>query len=237
MNKLTILTAVIALLITVTSAHAGVMIADPGFDNDLTDVGSTLTQADSANFDKWVFYNDPNNQGTRKWKRPATGGNPGGYADGTFGNSTSYTRVLYQIVTDDKATTGLLDLTFDLNLKDNNAPANPVEVSVWGIVNSSSSFDLSLTGAQTMNADDGLALLLATASYTDTTGWQQQTVSNINFGTGYDLIIIGFKSNNHKEDDIVGIDNVAIGTVPEPASLALIGIGSLLVFGRKRRGA
>ena len=86
-----------------------------------------------------------------------------------------------------------------------------------------------------MNANVGDAVLLDNATYASTTGWQKQTISGIDLGvSGYDYIIIAFKSNNYGNGDIVGIDNVAF--VPEPSSFTLLGAGlaGLLMVRRRQ---
>jgi hypothetical protein len=201
----------------------------------LPGVGPDFANTDDA-LDQWVNWGitDPSN---RNWTMPGTGGDPNGYANGTFGNSTSYRRAIYQAVTDNKATTGFLDMTFDLNLVDVSPfSSNDFNVAIWGIVDSSSAFSFSTSGTAVFNANVGLAILLGSSTITtDTVGWQTQTLSNLNFGTGYDLVVIGFKSNNYDQNDTVGVDNVAVTAVPEPASLAAVGLVGLLILGRVRR--
>ena len=216
-----------------TSAQAALVINDPGFNNDFTALGkNTFTQADSANFDKWVFEDD-----TRDWARPTAGGNTGGYADGAFpGNN--YNRTMYQAVTDNKSTTGLNNMSFDLTLFDGNLTDGPLTVSVWGVETLGSTFTLS-TRVQA-GVTSGSAIILGTQQFsTNTNGWEEQLISNIDFGTGYDLVIIGFFGATYNQDapenDVLGIDNVAIAPIPEPASLALMGLGGLLVLGGRQR--
>lgn len=216
---------------TACSGLQALTITDPGFDSDFTDIGNGFTDADSANFDKWVFEDDASSL-PRRWDRLTTGGNIGGYADGAF-DGNNYNRTMYQAVTDNKATTGLQDLTFDLNLSDNSTSNGPLTVSVWGVETSGSSFSLS-TRAQD-GVTSGNAIILGTQQLSvDTSGWEGKTISDIDFGTGYDLVIIGFWSAKYNEDhpDTVGIDNVAL--VPEPGSLALLGLGGLCVLRRRR---
>ncbi len=238
MTKLATLLIAVACLMA-TKAQA-VSITDPGFSGGtFTEVNTTFTDTDNA-LDQWVNYGNSFDPDDRNWTMPATGGDPDGYADGTFGNSTSYRRAIYQAVTDDKATTGLMDMTFDLNLVDVAAfSANDFNVAIWGIVDSSSAFSFSTTGTAVFNANVGAAILLGSATYTmDTVGWQTQTLSGLDFGTGYDLVVIGFKSNNYSSADTVGVDNVAIAVpVPEPASLAAVGLAGvgLLALRRFRR--
>lgn len=222
--------------ICASSAYAALLITDPGFEGgSFTDVGDPFSDADSANFDKWVFLESPLNP-PREWSMPLIGGNTGGYADGTFGNSASYKRTMFQAVTDDKATTGLMDLTFDLNLVNNEGGSESVVVGVWGVVTSGTSFSLDTAPGPTFGSNAGNAISLATQSFsTDTSGWEQQIISNIDFGTGYDLVIIGFQSNNFSDSSTVGIDNVAV--IPEPGTLALVAGSFLALFalrGRKR---
>jgi hypothetical protein len=77
---------------------------------------------------------------------------------------------------------------------------------------------------------------LATQSYsTDTSGWEGQTISNVNLGTGYDWIIVGFQANNFNQDETLGIDNVSM--VPEPSTFALLGLAGLAVLFFRRRSA
>ena len=207
-------------------------IADPGFESDFTAIGNGLTQADSASFDQWIYEGDETAI-PRRWDQVDSGGSPGGYADGAFvGNN--YNRTMYQVITDGKATTGLLDFTFDLNLDDNGADNGPLTISIWGVETSGSSFSLSTRSQDGVTS--GNAIILGTQQFTtDTTGWEEQTISDVDFGTGYDLVIIGFWSARHdsNDPDFVGIDNVAF--VPEPGSLALFALGGLCVLSRRRK--
>lgn len=219
----------------VPAANADLAITDPGFSGEFTAVGDPFNQADSANFDKWVSKDGVDEPGgvIREWTMPETGGNSGGYADGTLGNSTSYKRTMFQAVTDDKANTGLMDLTFDLNLVDNNNKG-PINVGIWGVVTlSGASFSFDTAPGPTFGSNVGDAISLASQSFsTDTSGWEQKTISNIDLGTGYDLVIIGFQSNNYRDNSTVGIDNVAM--IPEPATMGLIvSCATLLLMGRR----
>ena len=238
MNKLAAL-VIVSLCLVAYSAQAAVLINDPAFDTDFTDLGkNTFTQADSDKFDLWV-YEQSTDFIPRQWDRPTSGGNPDGYADGAF-RGNNYNRSLFQAVTDLKSTTGLVDLTFDLNLSDGGSDNGPLTVSIWGVQTLGSSFSLSTRSQAGVTADN--AIILATQEYTaDTLGWETQTIADIDLGTGYDLVIIGFWSKQHDENDpdIVGIDNVALAgdapAVPEPASLAMGLVGLGLIAARRSR--
>ena len=207
------------IVLACVSSHADLAITDPGFSGSLTALGKkTFTQADSANFNKWVFEND-----SRDWAVVTSGGNPGGYLDGAFpGNN--YRRTAYQAITDSRATTGLMDFTFDLNLFDGNNADGPLTVSIWGVKTlSGASFSLSTRAQAGVTVGD--ATILATQSYTGTSGWQTKTISNIDLGTGYDLVILGFYSATYNQSspelDVVGIDNVAMVLADGPSEVAV----------------
>lgn len=145
---------------------------------------------------------------------------------------------MFQAVTDSKANTGLMDLTFDLNLSNGGASNGPLTVSVWGVETlSGASFSLSLRAQA--GVTEGDATVLGTQQFsTDTTGWEGQAIQNIDFGTGYDLVVIGFWSAQYDQTDpdIVGIDNVAIAAVPESSTSALlVGAFALGAFRRRRK--
>ncbi len=228
MKNLPLILSAVALSLTVAPLWA-VTIVDPGFDGSFTDTGTVFTETDSANFDKWVIRST-----TSQWNQTAVGGNPGGYANGAF-TSTNVNRTLYQGVTDNKATTGLVDLKFDLNLLDAGLGDGPLTVSVWGVTTLSGAvFSLS-TNAQT-GVTNGHATILKTQDFsTNTSGWVGQTITGIDLGTGYDLVIVGFYSKTYEtpDGDFLGIDNVSI--VPEPTSLALLGVGIAGLAFRRRR--
>ena len=230
----TLLTATAFFGFLATGAQAAVVIASAGFEPTVADGGQAGTSFNQAvTKDTWIYTT--NDGSPRFWTFPTTGGNPNGYASGEFGNSNSYRKALYQVVTDNKANTGTLDFTFDLNLNDvGSVSATGFEVAIWG-ANSDSNYTMQLTGSAVMNANVGDAVLLDNATYAGTTGWQKQTISGIDLGvSGYDYIIIAFKSNNYGNGDIVGIDNVAF--VPEPSSFTLLGAGlaGLLMVRRRQ---
>lgn len=237
MHKKYVMAIAIMMIGFMTAANAALTINDPGFESgSFTDVGDPFSEADSANFDKWVFKDDTATFNPREWSMPSAGGNLGGYADGTFGNSTSYRRTMFQAVTDNKANTGLLDLVFDLNLDNQDGGSKSVVVGVWGVMTlSGATFSLDTAPGPTFGANAGDAISLGSQSFsTDTSGWDQQTISNIDLSTGYDLVIIGFQSNNFSSNSTVGIDNVAM--IPEPATLGLVSLTGLGMIWLRRRG-
>jgi hypothetical protein len=217
--------------------NAAVIFNDPGFSGEFTAVGDPFDETDSAHFDKWVSKDGEADSGAtiREWTMEGTGGNPLGYADGTLGNSDSYRRTMFQLVTDDKVNTGLMDFNFDLNLV--TTGSNTMVVGIWGVENQAgATFNFDTAPGPSFGVDSESAVSLATQSYsTDTSGWEGQTISNVNLGTGYDWIIVGFQANNFNQDETLGIDNVSM--VPEPSTFALLGLAGLAVLFFRRRSA
>lgn len=221
-------TFVASLCFIASNASAANIVSDPGFESGLTVVGDPFTQADSADFDKWVYRAH-----THEWTTVANGGNPDGYASAVY-DTTNVRRTLYQAVTDDKATTGLVDLTFDLNLT---SSTGSLVTFVWGIETISGA-TFSLTTSNQTAVSNGDATLLRNETYsTDTSGWETQTIADIDFGTGYDVVILGFKgvSTQTANGDFLGIDNVSI--IPESSAYGVL--AGMLALGfvvlRRRR--
>lgn len=224
-----IYTMVAAIAVLGLSANAALILNDPGFSGSFTDVGTDFDNTDSANFDKWVFQDDTGSI-PREFVMQPSGGNPDGYADGSIGGS--YKRSFYQGVTDNKVNTGLTKLVFDLNLN-LDAGGSGISARVWG-VETLSGATFVLDNAPGTSGSNGNAILLKSQDFTsNTSGWEEQAVLNIDFGTGYDLVIIGFQSNNNHESATVGIDNVSV--IPEPATLGMVATaGALLMLLRRR---
>ncbi len=230
-SKLCKFALAVTLCLTFSSTtFAAVVITDAGFDAAFTDIGDNPLTNTLGDFDKWVYFND------RSWQQVSTGGNPSGYADGAL-NGNNYIRTLYQGVTDNKSNTGIHDFTFDLNLLDGGADNGPLTANIWGVQNLAGA-SFSLTTRNQAGVTSGDATILATQDFTtDTTGWESQMISNVDLGTGYDLIIIGFRSVQHDQTDpdILGIDNVALTAIPEPSSFSLISLGLGALFVLRRR--
>jgi hypothetical protein len=219
--------------------NADVLFNDPGFSGEFTAVGDPFDETDSANFDKWVSKDGEAEPGstTREWVMLETGGNSDGYASGELGNSNSYRRTMFQLVTDDKANTGLMDFSFDLNL--NTAGSHTLIVGIWGVENQAgATFNFDTAPGPTFGAGSESAVGLVSQTYDtndNTTGWERQTISNVNLGTGYDWIIVAFQSNNFSDSETLGIDNVSLAVIPEPSTFVLFGLAGLAVLLFRRR--
>jgi hypothetical protein len=223
-------------LLTLSQASAAVSIANPGFESGgITELGdNTYDEIDAKG--TWFDRADSVNMG-QGWEILVTGGNPDGYLDFTV-DADAAQRMVIQGVTDNKTNTGLLDLTFDLNFtSDGTGTAPYLEAAVWGVENAgTATYSFTLNSTSVTNADVGDAVFLGGNSFSTTTGWEQQTVSDIDFGTGYDTIIIAFYSGHIADaGDFMGIDNVSI--IPEPSSLVLMtfAVGAGLLMLRRRR--
>lgn len=213
-----------ALLMPVSQADN--LLADSGFDNSLTDIGGQLTEADTR--DVWGRQG-----GTQMFVQSSTGGNPGGHIawSGT-GTSSGYARVFYQVITNDKASTGTASLSFDLLLQDGGTPQ--LEAAVWGVSDkTTASFYLRAFGTtfpDTASPAPGDANLLASWNLGGTQAqhptWTTVTTDkdgadlDVDLGdTGYDLIIVGFWSRGIATDtDQFGMDNIELETDPDGPS-------------------
>ena len=208
------------------------IVRDPGFDRRIVDIGDDgLTETDRR--DVW---------GTRialnKWVRLPTGGNPGGRALAAVPTGN---KILYQVITDSRATIGRHALTYDIKhleadkaAGDGKRPA--FEVGVWGVSNKKQA-----AFALPANAPDGVdqsgfvsggdAILLASSIVVD--GKQEAGVDffpsfaqqqlDVDFGEGFDLIIIGFYARHVRtpNGDELSIDNVQFAPVADAANRAI----------------
>ncbi|MEM6505121.1 MAG: PEP-CTERM sorting domain-containing protein [Planctomycetota bacterium] len=167
----------------------------------------------------------------------ATGGNggSGGFVnDATSGNGRP--RAVAMFAQDNKATTGTLAATIDMNLSEANQFMF-VELFGWNAGETSPSLSLAggtanVTTFNTTETNDADTLQAVVADTATLNSWQTVSLGNIDFGTGYDfyawrVAILGAGSGAHAFDNLV--------VVPEPGSLALLGLGGLLITARRRR--
>ena len=171
------------------------------------------------------------------------------------GNNAS-TRGLIQVVTDTSADTGAHELTFDYLLHDIGG-TNPLilRAEVFGINTASWSgaFDLAVGNPSgTTAADDSydptqVTQLLDTVDFTVSTGatitvddWSTATFA-VDLGTGYEQLAIRFTATDggagQSNSDTIAVDNVAltaVSAVPEPTSMAVLGLAGLGFLRRRR---
>jgi hypothetical protein len=81
--------------------------------------------------------------------------------------------------------------------------------------------------SNTMSVSDAQGNVLG--SFTGTTTLPFAALTGTNYGDWVTVWDNGFAN------DVLAIDNVQVGTVPEPASLSVLGIGAAMLLRRRRR--
>jgi hypothetical protein len=167
---------------------------------------------------------------------------------------------LLQMVTDNKATTGTLTMTFDVAVDDvagdpdneghpglnlyvfgwNSGDTPPESDSGNGELNTGDELndlnDAVNLIAETEVESDGKYKIVENGSFVDGSlsadGTFQSVSVDLDLASGYDVIGVMFYGQTEYDEDVLMIDNVV---VPEPATMAVLGIGGLGVLLRRRR--
>ncbi|MGA0332982.1 MAG: PEP-CTERM sorting domain-containing protein [Kiritimatiellia bacterium] len=216
-----------SLFLSAAQASGVLIVGNGDFEDDLAgiqDTDTSFTQADAVN--TW-FYDQGD---TWIWTYETDGGPTGAedaFAEGP--GQTSYDKLLIQAVQDAPGTkfTGVYELSFQYNRP---IATGDFAVIVWGYNDGDPNFTIPTVGALNNSSNYGGAINLGTQSYGVTTGWQSDSFSFDLGVTGYDTVIIGFRSDNTAD---LGIDNVSI--IPEPSTFALVGLAGLASLFFRRR--
>jgi len=226
----------IGITFLVPSFASALTVTDSAFDSALTNTDGTWGKDEGYTTDVWA---DRSTALSRSWEQVSTGGNPGGYA-GAKNDNGSF-RQLFQLIADNKATTGPQTLSFDLNSVDDALTAGTIlEVGIFGF-NNPTVDDWQIRPDRPFDDNAGFVFESITVvndgtSALNTGGWSNQQVSFDLGATGYDLIAISFYMDDvfDADGDLLGIDNVSV--IPEPSAFALItALGSLMVIMLRRR--
>jgi len=167
------------------------------------------------------------------------------------------TRVMTQVFNDNKATTGINNLNFDIQLTNLKVDANSdfgVYVYGWNdgdiapIVDHSAAIGLALSTTTVVTNQNDAVRLTADFSVFENgntfapgvdlvAGYDPVSVSTDFGGAGYDniAVLLAVSLNSTDTQSIVEIDNVSFDTVPEPSSFALLGLGGLTLIFRRRK--
>lgn len=188
-------------------------VADPGFDLAFTDTSSWAHSDNAVDVsDAWLVH-----ASNTKWTL-----NAAGYAEVLTNSGASG---IVQILQDNKQTTGLQNFRFELA---NQSPGNTVECYVWGV---NEEFGISLyenrgprrrsdINVDLTNGLDGAVLLadttLGNLDYPTLTAINYDNVSEptdhrLDFGAGYDYIVVYFFVQGVTTGEYVQVDNVEIG--------------------------
>ncbi|MEM9345924.1 MAG: PEP-CTERM sorting domain-containing protein [Planctomycetota bacterium] len=196
-------------------------------------------------------------ESSRKWEQT------GGVATFDPVGKSDRGAAMYQVINDGKSTKGAQFFSFDIDLS---GTVNRSDVLVYLVGwNTGQTVPTSRSNTQIGNSGNidadlmilGDATPLITTTGVDSEGGflafrngsAQNGQTQINsdgvpdpvsltadFGAGYDFIGIVFQAGNGNLGNWE-LDNVAITPVPEPGSLALLGLGGLLIAGRRRRSS
>ncbi|MCA9236215.1 MAG: PEP-CTERM sorting domain-containing protein [Planctomycetales bacterium] len=250
------------LIATLCAGHAlgAVIVADPGFDNAVSDAqaGSTgnVDPVGEAT-DTWYANNTVND--TRVWRQGLLTGPSGldenvAYVQVTT-NGLQTTRGLMQVVSGTSGSTGPHHLDFDLLMNDGDStPRNLIfGVEVFGIsdwlATTSGNYDLAepnnlgtlpVTYASSTLLQSSFAFTKTTDAVVVGSTWQSASVP-VDLGAGYPYIGIRFTGVKGFADTAgttqISVDNVSMtADVPEPASIALVGLAVAgLAVARRRR--
>lgn len=236
----------------VCSAPAALVVTNGDFESE---GGVAVSATGTSQLNNALYNTSGNGDGWyySEWSNPVTGGPAGsGDAYGLYSN-TGRLRGAMNILTDNQNTTGSVTLSVDLI----SSVGNDFKVKVWGINDSDlvtpgiqwdGQFDLS---GPTGNADsldlrnpgqdtavavsytgDDITQLLSTTLIVTGSNWNTGNQFTFDLGgTGYDQIAVGFVIS--ATGGTFGVDNLTV--VPEPGSMALIGLGLGALLTRRRR--
>jgi len=182
----------------------------------------------------------------------------GGVASYDATTNDPRTKLISQVI-DGTGTTGIINLNFDIeigSIAGNNDTDMGVYLFGWDDTDIAPSVDHGLSdgfGLNSIGAINGATSLLGASPYvifengtisTDALAQGVNTAAGFDsvslsadFGTGYDNVAVLFSVSFDRADTAsnLEIDNVAFDIVPEPSSLALLGLGGLALILRRRK--
>lgn len=202
-----------------SAANAAIAIVDGAFDTTITTLATPFSMASTAPvYGQWTAADTTGN-----WELGGTA--PDTYAFGDATN-TANSRLLFQLIEDDKATTGEITINYSLN----NLPgSNPFSLNlhVFGF-NKDTAWSL-FTNNESGNPT-GQQFTSTTALTNDTGGAWQSFSTTVDLGaTGYDQIAIGFGYVGlNTGNGQLQLDNVSVTAIPEPSTYPAL-LGALAV--------
>ncbi len=234
MKKLMILIAMFAIAGTVSAG----LVSDPGFDSGITYVTNLNAGAVANNLDTGYDIGEYN--AADGWVHAGNVTDLGGYVSI---NNASGARAVGAVIHDQAATTGSMSFTVDLlDIAGDVQSGTSITMFAYGMGAgwSTKTWDDYLAFAYVAPAkliDAGGAVLLSqTITLSEITGAWDTFTADIDLGVGYEYVAVYLVANGIGGSG-VGVDNLDIVAVPEPATVGMLGLGALvaLLIRRVRR--